>query len=137
MVLEVIKYASDEKAMDKLLEGNSKFDHIEADAVRAINTFTKFKFSINNDEEEINMGNAWDDHRLSGIREGKREGTTLKLIDLTIKKFKKGYTAEQIADMLEESIDTIQPIYGTITAMTCDYDAEKIYSLLDKPSTPA
>ena len=141
MVLEVIKYASDEKAMNKLLEGNSKFNHIEADAVRTINTFTKFKFSINNDEEEINMGNAWEDHRLSGIREGLRQGeykgTTLKLIDLTIKKFKKGYTAEQISDMLEEPIGTIQPIYDTITAMTCDYDAEKIYSLLDKPSTPA
>ena len=140
-VLEVIKYASDEKAMNKLLEGNSKFNHIEADAVRAINTLTKFKFSINNDEEEINMGNAWEDHRLSGIREGLRQGeykgTTLKLIDQTIKKVKKGYSVEQIADMLEEPIDTIQPIYDTITAMTCDYDAEKIYSLLDKPSTPA
>lgn len=141
MVLEVIKYASDEAAMGRLLTQNHKFDHIEADAVRAINTFTKFKVSINNDEEEINMGNAWEDHRLSGKREGlcegKREGTTLKLIDLTIKKFKKGCSVEQTADMLEESTENIRPIYDIISSMSGDYDAEKVYALLNKTSVSA
>lgn len=78
------------------------------------------------------MGNAWEDHRLSGVREGRIEGDTLRLIRLTIKKFHKGYTVEQIADMLEESTDTIQPIYDIIASMPDDCDAEKVYKLLTK-----
>ena len=58
MVLEVIKYASDEAAMGKLFKENPKFDHIEVEAVRAINAFTRFNVSINDNEEELNMGNA-------------------------------------------------------------------------------
>ena len=83
------------------------------------------------------MGNAWEDHRLSGKREGKREGTTLKLIDQTIKKFKKGYSVEQTADMLEESTENIRPIYDIISSMSGDYDAEKVYALLNKASVSA
>ena len=83
------------------------------------------------------MCKAWDDHRLSGKIEGKIEGSTLKLIDQTIKKVKKGYSAEQIADMLEESIETIQPIYDIIVSMKSEYDAEKIYELLNQTPVSA
>ena len=136
MVLEVIKYASDEAAMGKLFKEKPKFDHIEVEAVRAINAFTRFNVSINDNEEELNMGNAWEDHRMSGVREGLRfgeqKGTVLKLINLTIKKFKKGYSVEQTADMLEESTDTIQSIYDIIASMPDDCSAEKVYELLKK-----
>ncbi len=134
MVLEVIKYASDEAAMGKLFKENHKFDHIEAEAVRAINAFTRFNVSINDNEEELNMGNAWEDHRMSGVREGLRDGeqkgNTLKLINQTIKKFQKGCSVEQTADMLEESTDTIQSIYDIIASMPDDCSAEKVYELL-------
>ena len=83
------------------------------------------------------MCKAWDDHRLSGKIEGKIEGSTLKLIDQTIKKVKKGYSAEQIADILEENIETIQPIYDTIISMKSEYDAEKIYELLNRTPVSA
>ena len=141
MVLEVIKYASDESAMEKLFNENPKFDHMEVEAVRAINTFTRFNVSINDNEEELNMGNAWEDHRLSGVREGllegKQEGTVLKLIEITIKKFHKGCSSEQIADMLEEPIDTIQPIYDIIASMPEGCNAEKVYELLGKAPVTA
>ncbi len=136
MVLEVIKYASDEAAMGKLFKENPKFDHIEVEAVRAINAFTRFNISINDNEEALNMGNAWEDHRMSGVREGLRDGEqkgiVLKLINLTIKKFNKGCSVEQTADMLEESTDTIQSIYDIIASMPDDCSAEKIYELLKK-----
>ena len=80
------------------------------------------------------MGNAWEDHRLSGLK----EGTALKLIDLTIKKFKKGcYSAEQTAEMLEESVDTIEPIYEILASTPDDLDAGKVYELLSNTSTTA
>ena len=76
------------------------------------------------------MGNSWEDHRLSGLK----EGTALKLIDLTIKKFKKGYSAEQTAEMLEESVDTIEPIYEILASTPDDLDAGKVYELLSNAS---
>lgn len=133
MVLEIIKYASDETAMGKLLKENPRFDHMDVDAIRAVNTFTKFNVSINDNEEEINMGNAWEDHRLSGLK----EGTALKLIEQTIKKFKKGYSAEQTAEMLEESVDTIEPIYEILASSHDDLDTGKVYELLNKTSVTA
>ena len=137
MVLEIIKYASDEAALGRLFKENPKFNHIDAEAVRAINTFTRFNVAINDNEEVINMGNAWEDHRLSGLREGLQEGTVLKLIDLTYKKIRKGCSVAQIADMLEESVETIQPIYDIITSMSGSFNAEKVYELLNKASVTA
>ena len=49
--------------------------------------------------------------REEGRIEGKIEGEQLLLIKLVIKKLEKNYSAEQIAEILEESLDTIQPIY--------------------------
>ena len=70
------------------------------------------------------MCKAWEDHKLSGKRE--------KLIEQTIKKIKKGYSVDQTADMLEESIDTIQRIYDIAASMEPDYDVKKIYEELQK-----
>lgn len=78
------------------------------------------------------MCKAWEDHKLSGIREGKIEGSTSKLIEQTIKKINKGFSAEETADMLEEPIDIIQRIYDIAASMEPDYDIEKIYEELQK-----
>ena len=79
------------------------------------------------------MGNAWEDHRLSGLK----EGTALKVIEQTIKKFKKGYSAEQTAEMLEESFDIIEPIYEILASVPDDCNAEKVYELLSNTSATA
>ena len=77
------------------------------------------------------MCKAWDDHKLSGIREGKIESK----IDLIMKKIKKGYTIEQIADVLEDSVEGIKPIYDIITSSSADYDAEQVYKILTQTAT--
>ena len=137
LVLEAIKCSSDEAAMGQLFNSNPLFKALDIETANAINTFTHLNLHFNKKEATTNMCKAWDDHRLSGKIEGKIEGSTLKLIDQTIKKVKKGCSAEQIADMLEESIETIQPIYDIIVSMKSEYDAEKVYELLNRTPVPA
>ena len=49
-----------------------------------------------------------------GREEGREEGSNKKLTELVKKKVQKGYSAEEIADMLEEHVDVIAKIIKEI-----------------------
>ena len=72
--------------------------------------------------------------REEGITEGrnvgKLEGAASKVIEIVIKKYKKGYSVKETADMLEEPVSRIQQIYDVIEKNAPDYDAETIYKQL-------
>ena len=53
-------------------------------------------------------------------------GEVQKLIQLTCKKYQKGLTVEETAEMLEEDIETIGKIYDAIKTAGTD-DVEEIY----------
>ena len=75
--------------------------------------------------------------RNAGKREGKIEGKMEAKIELIIKKYKKGCSAEETADMLEEPINLMRQIYEMLDQYTPDYDVEKIYKgLLEKAILP-
>ena len=69
--------------------------------------------------------------RIEGERAGRIEGEQLLLIKLVIKKLEKNYSAEQIAEILEESLDTIQPICDIALQQAPDYDADKVFEELN------
>ena len=74
---------------------------------------------------------------LKGRNAGKREGKMEAKIELIIKKYKKGCSAEETADMLEEPINLMRQIYEMLDQYTPDYDVEKIYKgLLEKAILP-
>ena len=54
--------------------------------------------------------------RLEGRREGRLEGELLKLVSLIRKKMLRGCQEEQIADLLEEDIQTVEKICRTVSA---------------------
>ena len=66
--------------------------------------------------------------------EGKLEGAASKVIEIVIKKYKKGCSVkETAADMLEEPQTLIKQIYDVIGQCAPDYNVETIYKiLLDK-----
>lgn len=70
--------------------------------------------------------------RKRGEKRGISRGEILKIIKITVKKVQKGYTMEVVAEDLEESVDTLRPIYEAVEKAAPDYDAEKIYESLDK-----
>ena len=68
-----------------------------------------------------------------GKLEGKREGEASKVIEIVIKKYKKGCSVKETADMLEEPQTLIKQIYDVIGQCAPDYNVEAIYKiLLDK-----
>ena len=66
--------------------------------------------------------------------EGRNEGVASKIIEQVIKKYQKGCTAEETADMLEEAPILVQQIYDAIEQYAPDYDVEKLYKVLQDKS---
>ena len=64
------------------------------------------------------------------LRESREQGIIEGKIELIIKIFQKGYTAEATADMLEEPVSRIRQIYDVIEKNAPDYNAETIYKQL-------
>ena len=70
---------------------------------------------------------------MEGRNVGKREGEASKVIEIVIKKYKKGCSVKETADMLEEPQTLIKQIYDVIGQCAPDYNVEAIYKiLLDK-----
>ena len=70
---------------------------------------------------------------MEGRNVGKREGEASKVIEIVIKKYKKGCSVKETADMLEEPQTLIKQIYDVIGQCAPDYNVEVIYKiLLDK-----
>ena len=61
-----------------------------------------------------------------GREEGRVAGLEEKLIMQICKKIQKGRSIEQIADELEEDVETIQPLYDTILRYAPDYNISNI-----------
>ena len=60
------------------------------------------------------------------LERGMEQRIEKKLIDLVCKKINKGYNLEQIADLLEEDITVIQPIYDLALEQKPDYNVDLI-----------
>ena len=65
-----------------------------------------------------------------GKLEGKLEGAASKVIEIVIKKYKKGCSVKETADMLEEPQTLIKQIYDVIGQCAPDYNVEAIYKIL-------
>ena len=70
-----------------------------------------------------------DDFKESELK-GRNAGRIEGRIELIIKIYQKGYSAEDTADMLEEPVSRIQQIYDVIEKSASDCDAETIYKQL-------
>ena len=62
----------------------------------------------------------------SGLTQGYAKGKVHYLITSVIKKVQKNKTLDQIADELEESVETIQPIYDIVKKYAPEYDVDVI-----------
>ena len=62
-----------------------------------------------------------------GKKVGEQEGELQKLISIVCKMIKRGRSAEEIADVLEEKTELIQKIYHAAQSCAPEYDVKKIY----------
>lgn len=58
------------------------------------------------------------------------EGLMSRLVELAIRRFKKGDTAEEVAELFEEDLSLIQKIYDYWKSQTSECDVEKISNAL-------
>ena len=65
-----------------------------------------------------------------GRAKGEAEGAASKIIEQIMKKYKKGCSVAETADMLEENPSVIEQIYDILRQNAPDYDVQKIYQLL-------
>ena len=68
--------------------------------------------------------------RAEGRAEGRTEGETIRLIRLVCIKLEKGKTMEQMADELEENMETIAKICSAIEKVGV-HDAEAIFRIIN------
>ena len=65
--------------------------------------------------------------RMEGERLGCDKGELLKLIELVVRRLRKGDTAEQTTELLEEPPEVIQKIYEASGEFAPEYDVQSIY----------
>ena len=111
-VLAMIKASKDEGEMERLIENNPVYMDLEREAITTIEMFAGVKINMEQEEEEMDMCKAWYDRRQHGIEDGEK----LKLISQVTKKIKKGLSAKEINDFLEEDNSLIQKIYDAVSA---------------------
>src|SRR5699024_8892113 len=87
------------------------------------------------ENQEIGEERGRREGRLEGRREGQLEGEVRKLVSLIRKKQFRGYPKEQIADLLEEDIQTVENISRMISAHP-EEDDQGICRLLMESKTP-
>ena len=75
---------------------------------------------------ELTKRDATANGMANGLKQGRAAGEVQKLIQLTCKKYQKGLTVEETAEMLEEDTETIEKIYDAIKEAGTD-DIEEIY----------
>ena len=125
-VLEVIKVSEDRRAMKKLLAENPKFAEMDNESVAAINTLIGVNIPLNKEGSVTNMCKAWEDQKEEGRLEEREQGR----VSLVCKKLLKGQSVEQIADALEETVESIAKICEIANQFAPDYDVDKICKAL-------
>ena len=78
-------------------------------------------------EAEANMTYLFDEAEARGIAKGREEGQLKMLIMQSCRKLRKGKTASQIAEELEEDLPVIQNIVITAADFAPDYDTDAIF----------
>ena len=116
-VMKYIAVSEDRDAL-KQLQSDEAFKSVDADTVRLLNACTNSNILIREGEVKVDMCNGLKALIEEGREEGREEGVGLgenkKLTELVQKKVKKGYSANEIADMLEEHVDVISKIIEEI-----------------------
>ena len=113
---KVMKYIAVSENMEALkqLQSDEAFKSVDVDTVRLLNACTNSNISINEGEEKVDMCSGLRALIEEGREEGREEGVGLgenkKLTEQVQKKVQKGYSVEEIADMLEEPVDVIAKI---------------------------
>ena len=120
-VMKYIAVSEDREALRKL-QTDEDFQSVDADSVRLLNACTNSNIKVEEGEVTVDMCEGLrallEEKEIEGIEKGIEQGMALganqKLRSLVQKKRAKGHSVDEIADMLEESIETIEEVIGEL-----------------------
>ncbi len=106
-VLRYIRCSGDREKLEELTEGEEIYRSLSREAAEVLNACAGFRLKIGEEEEKINMRNAWDEQfdngvakgRQEGRQEGRREGRTSMFQEMA-DMLSKNMSLEQIAKQL-------------------------------------
>lgn len=128
VILSMLKYRHKKSELNEYInKNNTYFQNVDYETSQVIKTFLNLKHVPGEAEgkETVNMCEAIQEMYDDGVKDGMEK----KLIELISKKLKKGNSAKEIADMLEEDVATVQKICDVI--QSCDTDTiDDIYKQL-------
>ena len=144
-MLKYIQIVSISHLPREAIYGNKQHDNFKWDTkvitvlLHKLNVPNEEVYGVTNQITRRKFSMMFDNFQAYDVQETRRvsrevgilEGEQLLLIKLVIKKLEKQYSAEQIAEFLEEPLDTIQPIYDIALRQSPDYDADKIFEKLN------
>lgn len=113
--------ASTDAVAEKTISGKVRMIHEKVKRIRA------------SEKIGVKYMQLWEEKayiRDEGLEEGLAKGAELKLIQLVSKKLRKGKSAEEIADELEERMEEIERIVHAARECAPDYNCEEIYERL-------
>lgn len=122
-LIEFLKYVSDSSEGNVHPDSDERLKDLHR-RISAIKNSAKMEVSYMTMEERDEM------IRDEGYEIGMERGCKETLIGQICRKLKKGKTAEQIADELEEELETVVSICKAAKAFAPEYDREKIYYAL-------
>lgn len=106
-VLLFIKYSKDKKKLEELLDQNERFRELERSAVRVLNTVTHLNLEWKEDEEVVNVCQAWKEMREDARKEGLKEGQ----LAFARKMLQKGtYSLEEISELSGLTMEEVEDL---------------------------
>lgn len=132
VILTMLKYRHTKNELNGYINDHKQyFQNVDYETSQAIKVFLNMK-SIPSEtserKETINMCEALQEMYDDALKDGSEK----HLIEQVIKKYEKDNSIDEIADMLEENIKTIQQIYHAIQACTDPYTVDDVYKVLHK-----
>ena len=131
LVLELISAKDSYKKIETLMdEKRDRYSNVDMESTRVLEVCTGVRFTDITEEGGINVCKGIDDLKRMASAEGKIKGSTLKTIELVCKKLKKGMSALDIADVLEEELSVIEKIVSVAKDFAPEYDVDAIFEKL-------
>ena len=105
------KYSKDKEKLGKLLDQNEQFRELERSAARVINTVTHLNLEWKEDEEVVNVCQAWKEMREDARKEGLKEGLKEGQLAFARKMLQKGtYSKEEISELSGLTIEEVETL---------------------------
>jgi hypothetical protein len=99
-VLQYIKYSGNKEALDRVLEENEKFHHLDRESADLLNTVTNSNLEFEEGKEEVDVCTAVKEMREESKLEGRQEGINESRIQFAKNLLKDGsMTTDKIAKM--------------------------------------